>query len=287
MFTLRKIKAEDNLAQLFNRYMKGLSTLEIMSEPTYVTMREVYEGFRGSRRQKNKMAQEARRFYELHVLSGSLRGIHHSVLGAIKTLEEFFGKYNGDLMQYAIQKRIESLDEHGGGDDSDWRRDGVDEEGEEKWAVVYKDNPEALEGYHLLTDLLYYFGSDTRGEHIGSSASEHFWRFTTCVEHESDFSFRKMMEAFTSRPVEIVRVQEDGQMEPMGLADHIEDEMNQDIRNAALAEQFTMVIDSSHMLGWYVATMDANTTAPIYEALLKVLIAIRDVDTAMIGPAAA
>jgi hypothetical protein len=284
MFTLRKIEADDNLAQLFNAYMKGLSTLEIMSEPTYETMRGVYESFRGSRREKNRMAQEARRFYELHVLGGALRGIHWNVLGAIKKLEEFFSAYGGNLTQYAIEKRMKSLEEDGGGDESDWRPCGLDEQGEQQWAVTYKNDPEALAPYTLLSDLLYHFGSDTRGEHIGTSDVEHFWRYSICVENESMFSFRKMMEAFTSKPVEIVRVQEDGQMEPMSLADHIEDEMNQDIRNASLVTDFNLVIHCSHLLGFMARTMGDHNDTPTYEALLKCLIAIRDVDTAMLSP---
>ena len=285
MFTLRRIDAEDQLAQLFNAYMKGLSTLEIMSEPTYETMRGVHEAFRGSRRQKNEMAQQARRFYELHVLGGALRGIYHNLLGALETLEKFFDEYGGNLTHYAAAQRMESLDEHGGGEDDDWREDGVDEQGRSTWAVVYKDDPEALAPYTLRSRLAYYFGSDTRGEHLGTSDVEHFWRYTLCVENESAFSFRKMMEMMTGQEAAIVQVQPDGTHTPMTLGDHLEDELNQDIRNGELVQVFQHAIRCQNATGWFFNGHTDDTTGPeVWRAMLRVLQGLRDLDPAVISP---
>jgi len=183
---LKKIDSEDNLAKLLNSFQGELHLLEQVVLP------------RDSMREFNRLLQlagsntpdeEAQqlftymlpRFYHLQVLNNSLTDLHKNIGWAIKDLQKFFDQYAGDLQRYAIEKRLEVIDEFGSEDETDWEEDGFDEEGQ-KWKVAYKDDPESLKSYTLHNDLQQYFpGSDTRGEKIGSSSPEDFAYFSEHV----------------------------------------------------------------------------------------------------------
>ena len=129
---LDKIDAPDPLAQLFNQYLKGLSTLAIMAEPSYVTMAEVRTRYAktGKRKDRRHLKGSARRFFELSVLRNTLHELHDHVLKAIALLEDFFTTYEGNLTRYAIEHRLRSIAEYGSDEDNDWEPDGTDEQGQ-------------------------------------------------------------------------------------------------------------------------------------------------------------
>ncbi len=276
---LQKIAATDPLALLFNQYLKGLSTLAIMAEPSYVTMAEVHTLYTkgGKARDRNHLRHSTRRFFELTVLRNSLHDLHRHVLDAINLLESFFAQYEGDLTRYAIENRLRVIDEYGSEDESDWYRE--DEANEkEPWKVAYKDDAESLKHYTLHAELAHYFGTETRGEHIGTSGPDAFYPYTTMVQQQSEFSFRKMLSAFTKQEVTFTRVAEDGTQSPMTLADHIEDEMNEDIRSADLVLRFDTVLAMCVEIAKYFRKL-AAARPQAYQILLDCLRLVRDVQT--------
>ncbi|MGI4867823.1 MAG: hypothetical protein ACRYFZ_28155 [Janthinobacterium lividum] len=273
---LKKIDAADPLAQLFNQYLKGLSTLAIMAEPSYVTMNEVRTLYTkgGKAKDRNHLRHSATRYFELTVLRNSLHDLHHHVIDAIGLLESFFTQYEGDLTRYAIENRMHNIDEYGSEDESDWYRE--DEANEkEAWKVVYKDDNESLKHYTLYAELGHYFGTETRGEHIGTSGPGDFYPYTTMVEQQSAFSFRKMLSGAFGQEVMITRVAEDGTQAPMSLADHIEDEMNEDIRSADLVRRFDTTLAMCAELGRRFPKL-ATEAVDSYQFLLDRLRDVRD-----------
>lgn len=276
--TLEKIKAEDNLARLFNAYIKGLSTINIFSTP-HETMRECRQAFsrekRGRGKSEDSIRDSAQRFYELTIVGNALLGIHSSVTEGIQLLQDFFTTYDGDLKRYAIERRIKIIDEYGSDDPTDWYRDNEADESEE-WKVTYKDDEESIKSYTLYSDLGGSFhGHETRGEYIGTSGPEDFIVYSTLVKHDSDFSFRKMFAA-AGHDIPVYRKQEDGQMVPMSLGEQIESELNEDIRNGRVVEFFDHVL----RLGEHAAAFYRNMhqdNLPDYQALLQMLEAMRDV----------
>lgn len=276
---LQKIEATDPLARLFNDYLKGLSTLAIMSEPSYVTMAELRALFlrTGKARDRNYLRHSARRYFELTVLRNSLHDIHRHVLETIALLEGFFTDYNGDLQRYAIENRLALIKEYGSDDERDWYRDNEADEAE-AWKVTYKDDPESLSHYTLHADLGLHFGSDSRGEHLGTSGPADFYPYTTMVEQQSEFSFRKLLSSFTKQEVTLTRAAEDGSQLPMTLADHLENEMNEDIRSNELVLRFNTALAMCVEIAKHFPQLPLDQPAP-YQALLDCLRAVRDVET--------
>lgn len=278
---LKQIEAEDRLAQLFNAYMKGLSTFEIVSLPRE-TMRECRASFAQEAtgaKPTLSIVDQARRYYELTVLSNSLSGIHANVSRAIKLLEGFFEEYDGDVHSYAVKNRMVRIDQDGSDDPTDWYRHNEEDKNEE-WKVVYKDDPEQLEDYSLHNDLAACFnGYDTRGEYIGTSAPEDFAAFTAAVATQTDLSFRKIVSHLGDgkKEIAITRVQEDGSYAPVPLADQIEDEINEDIVNERLTEQFNIVLAMCVEINRLYNHMPRGTSN--YEALLRYLKMVQAVET--------
>jgi hypothetical protein len=279
---LKQLDATDPLAHLFNQYFKGLSTLAIMAEPSYNTMAEVRTLYTkgGKAKHRNHLRHSARRYYELTVLRNSLHDIHHHVGEAILLLERFFADYEGDLLRYAIERRLKSIREHGSDDESDWQRNPevADADATDAWQVVYKDDGESLAYYTLHADLAYHFGQDSRGEYIGTSGPDDFYPYTNMVQQQSAFSFRKMLEGVTGKEVTLTRVADDGSQAPMSLADHIEDEMNEDIRSADLVLCFDTVLAMCVEIAKHFPHLPIDQPVP-YQALLDCLRLVRDVQT--------
>ena len=279
--TLEKIKAEDNLARLFNAYIKGLSTINIFSTP-HETMRECRHAFarekRGRGKAKDSIRDSAQRFYELTIVGNALLGIHRSVIEGIALLQNFFTTYGEDLQRYAIERRIASINEFGSDEDSDWEWNGIGAKDEpDSWKVTYKDDPESLQYYTLYHDLGGSFhGHETRGEYIGTSGPEDFIVYSTLVKHDTDFSFRKMLAANGGPEIPLYRQREDGEFEQMSLADQIERELNEDIRNGRVVEFFDLVLALGLEVAEFYCTMDQVDLAH-YRRLLQLLEAMRDV----------
>ncbi|MGI4871369.1 MAG: hypothetical protein ACRYFX_09340 [Janthinobacterium lividum] len=275
---LQSLPGEDALAQLFNQYLKGLSTLIIISEPTYSTMAEVRQYTVTA--PKTKYARNhrhcANRYYEMTILRSSLEHIHANVLAAIDTLEGFFTTYGEDLRAYAIDNRQRSIDEYGSDDETDWYRDNEEDESE-PWKIVGKTSREALSHYTLHDELGRWFGGESsgRGEYIGTSQAVDFYPTTAMVAQQSEFSFRKMAEGAWGAT--LVQVNEDGTQVPFPLADQIEQEMNEDIRNEALVRRFDTILDICYLLRKQYLTLDSWEVRP-YRNLLAGLKMVRDVD---------
>ncbi|MBO3273209.1 hypothetical protein [Hymenobacter defluvii] len=244
---LHPLPADDRLAQLFNLYLKGLSTIEIIFTPRE-TMRECRQAFdtnQSTPGSKHSMARQAKVFYELTVLNNALRGIHRSVVGAVALLDDFFTTYQGDLQHYAVQNRLRSLEKYGSDEDDDWQETGeLDEEGNPQWQAVYKDDPASLTYYTLHHELgAFFHGHETRGEYIGTSGPEDFAAYTQAVATQTDVSLRKMLgRSPGSTELTVYQQGENGEMQPLSLADQIEDELNEDIENARLADTFNSVL---------------------------------------------
>lgn len=276
---LSKIDATDPLAQLFNAYFHELHTLALTCEPEYVTMREVRQGFYEGKKKKRSITDDAVRHYSLCVLFGSLEAIHGHVVGAIDVLEKFFAEHNGNLAAFAIANRLRLIDEYSSDDETDWREDGLDEQGAQKWAVVYKDDPESLQHYTLYSELERFFGDGgTRGEYLGLSDYTDFYPYTAAVEQASEFSLRKAFAGAFGKEVTFTNLQPDGSAVPMTLADHIEDEMNEDIRNGGTVLRFNTVLHNLMELGQIFRrpTMKATDDQHLYQCALNLLVAIRD-----------
>jgi hypothetical protein len=241
---LPKINSKDPLAGLFNTYLEGLSTLEIVFTPRE-TMRECRQAFErnhATETSKHTMTKQAQVFYELTVLSNSLHGIHRSVVGAVALLEHFFTAYSGDLHRYAVANRLANLEEYGSDDDSDWYRDDESNE-EEEWKPVLKEDPQSLAYYTLHHELgAFFHGHESRGEYIGTSGPADFAAYTRAVATQTDTSLRKMTSQLGDSELTISRLTPEGALTPVSLADQIEDELNEDIRNGRVADLFSHVL---------------------------------------------
>ena len=275
---LSKIPATDPLAQLFNAYFKELNTLALTAEPSYLTMAELRQGFYGgTRKQKKEITQDAIRHYGLMVLFNSLEAIHGHVLGAIEVLETFFAQYEGNLTLFAIKNRLQMIEKYGGEDD-DYTPPAPGKE-DEPWPIAYKDDSESLKHYSLYSELERFFGDGgTRGEYLGLSAHTDFYPYTAVVEQASEFSLRKMFSAFSGQEVTFTTIQSDGHAVPMTLGDHIESEMNEDIRNGTTVENFNRVLFNLQGAGdlFRRPTMRATTEPYLYTGLLNLLVSFRD-----------
>jgi hypothetical protein len=255
---LEPLTADDNLALLFNAYLRGLSTFDIVTIPRE-TMRECNAAFARearAKKPKHSITDQARRYYELTVLSNSLHSIHRSITGALRLLDKFITTYELDLTRYAIENRLRYIDDWGSEDESDWEPDGFDEEGQ-KWKVAYKDDAESLAPYSLHHDLASFFnGHDTRGEYIGTSRPDDFAVYTHAVATQTELSLRKLFSNGLGKDLTISRVQENGELAPVSLAEQIEDELNEDIVNTTLAEEFNAVLYKCEELAQIYREMD-------------------------------
>lgn len=285
-FTLKHIKATDNLALILNAYMKALSTLDQLTVPRETMgeyMRLLNE--RSTPQKRKTPSSEActqlfdwrgPRFYILQVLSNSLNDWHKNICWAIKALTKFFEHYDGDLTRYAIEKRLKVIEEYGSDDESDWEEDGFDEEGEQKWKVVYKDDTESLADYSLASDMEQYFtGSDASGERIGTSHAADYAYFTDLVRRESDFCPLKMMSAVFGKELPVYKQNEAGEMVEQSFADRVESAINEDITNAHVIAWFELALEQAN---YCVGLQAFATSADHYRELLDHLVRVRDLD---------
>lgn len=284
--TLRKIDAPDNLALVLNGYMKALMTLDQTAWP-----RETMHKYRQMLAEYNTPDLSAKpvsqacaqlfewrspRFYMLQVLDNSLHNWHQNIIWAIADLAKFFAEYDGDLKRYAIERRISCLDEDGGGDDSDWEHDGLDEDGEQKWKVVYKDDEASLASYSLAQDIAQYFvGDEDNDEKIGTSHAEDYNYFTSLVRREEEFSPFKMIAAFFGQEIPVYKQSDTGEMVEMSLGDKAESSLNKDITNARIIAWFELALKESNQA---VFLQTFATTSYHYRDLLTQLERIRDLD---------
>lgn len=278
---LKNIEGADQLARLFNSYLKGLSTPSIMCDPCYTTMAEVHAFSHNKLKPKHQrmLKHSVKNFYKLTVLSNSLRHVHHHVLAAIAELDQFFATYAGDLQRYAVDKRLKVIDENGSDDESDWEADGLNEQGGQKWKVTYKDDPESLKHYTLYEELSWHFGGKEvgRGEYIGTSGPECFEPYSTLVANQSAFSFRKFIEHFSGQPAQISSLQPDGSMVPMTLGDHVEAELNEDLRGNDQVRWFNIALGFCVVIRERYKAMNPGDLLK-YKALHRHLQMVRDLD---------
>jgi len=279
-FIIEKIKAEDNLATLFNAYLDRLSYLEISVMPTG-SMNDFRRLFTdapaGLSKQEKKQAKHLLafipEFYRLQIVSNSLSELHQKATGAIEVLTAFFDEHGGDLMRYAIENRLKSIDENGSDEESDWYRDNEADESE-PWKVVFRDDAGSLAPYTLANDLASYFtGSDWRGEHIGSSQPADFACYTRLVERATDFDPFKALAAFTGQEIPVYRQNEAGEMVPQSLGERAESQLNDELKNVRVAAWFEQTLDAlTHAAALHTFATDAAG----YRELLAQLVRVRD-----------
>ncbi|QNH61000.1 hypothetical protein [Hymenobacter sediminicola] len=275
---LEKIKAETPLAQLFNAYMRGLSTLEIFSTPRE-SMHACRVGFAReakapaklkstSKYKSTSLAYAAQRYYELTVLSNSLGHLYWCIEEADKVLQDFFTTHNGDLLAYAKDNRRRSLSEYGGGDDDDWQPDPAAPDG---WAVADTNEPARLADYTLHSELGRFFANEAEhGEYIGTSGPIDYGYFTTLVENQTDFCARKMLAAGGLGQLPMYAPNEAGEMVEIPVIDLIEREINEDINNERLTAYFCGVLNAGQHLATCYATMPRHELTG-YRLLREVL----------------
>ena len=294
-FILETIKAETPLAGLFNAYMKRLSTVEIFSTPRE-SMRLCRELFTAAPPAKGKrkadtepaalsIVSQAQRYYELTVLSNALNGLYWCIEQAAETLAEFYSEHGGDLTAYAVATRRYMLNEFGGGEDADWHHTGTgDPDAGEGWEVTDTTDPGRLAGYSLHGELARFFATtDEHGEYIGTSGPVDFHRFTLAVEHQTDYSTRKMFAAVGGVEIPIYRQDESGQMIPIPVIDQIEREINEDVANERLAGCFCAVLNAGQHLAVLHATMPPDDLRG-YRVLRECLNSILAVEMAAYPP---
>ncbi|WP_324671491.1 hypothetical protein [Hymenobacter sp. GOD-10R] len=276
---LTNIKAEDNLAQLFNAYQRQLHTLECLSLPNesmgdYQALLRSVASDAPSESAQHVFNHAVPRFYALQVLSNSLTDLHKNIGWCIKALTEFFDQYDGDLTRYAIETRLKVVDEFGSDDETDWEEDGFDEKGQ-KWKVTYKDDEKTLKRYSLHADLEQYFKQENScGEKIGSSHPEDFAYFSTLVENATDFNSMKFLRQAFDAELPLYRQNEAGDMVQQSLGDEVENELNEALRNESIVGYFNTVLELARQAA---ITFVFATTADDYRKLLTQLQAVRDV----------
>jgi hypothetical protein len=262
---LEPLTATDNLALLFNAYQRGLSTFDMVTVPreSMRACNALFTQQEAGKLPKYPISDQARRYYEMTVLSNSLHGLHRSVTGALQLLTTFLTTYELDLTRYAAENRMRTIDEFGSEDESDWEPDGFDEEGQ-IWKVTYKDDPESLAPYTLHHDLAQFFASsEDQGERIGTSRAQDYAVYTHAVATQTELSLRKFFSQVMGKDITITQVQPDGELVPMSLADQIEDELNEDIVNANLTAEFNAVLTKCEELAQIYHTMPLDSL-PLY-----------------------
>lgn len=259
---LEKIKADTPLANLFNAYMGGLSTLEIFSTPRE-SMRACRVAFAEEARGEVpafSIVDMAQRYYELTALSNALSGLYWHVEQAAALLDSFYTEYGGELTAYAKANRRRLLTEYGGGEDADWQHNGTgNREAGEGWEVTETDDPARLAEYSLHQELGRFFPDpESHGEYIGTSGPIDFHRFTVAVEHQTDFAPRKMFAAVGGVEMPVYRQDENGRFVPIPVIDQIEREINEDVANERLTARFNAVLNAGQHLAELHATMPPN-----------------------------
>ncbi len=249
---LEKLTADTPLAHLFNAYLSGLSTLDIVCTPRE-SMRACRLAFAEEARGEVpalSIVGQAQRYYELTVLSNALGNLYWCVEQAHELLTEFFDEHDGDLLAYAAANRRHHLNEFGGGEDADWLPDPAAPEG---WAIADTTDPARLAEYSLHRELGRFFATeDEHGEYIGTSGPIDFHRFTLAVEHQTDFAPRKMFAAVGGYEMPLYRQNEAGQLVPIPVIDQIEQEINEDVANERLTAYFNAVLNAGqHLAGLY------------------------------------
>jgi hypothetical protein len=259
---LEHIKADTPLAHLFNAYMGGLSTLEIVSAP-HESMRACRVAFAAEARGTTSMlsiVDQAQRYYELTVLSNALNSLHSHVEGAAELLSSFFAEYHGDLTAYAAANRRHLLLEYGGGEDDDWYHTGTgNPDAGEGWEVTDTTDPARLAEYSLHRELARFFPDpESHGEYIGTSGPIDFHRYTLAVEHQTDFTPRKIFAAIGKDELPVYRQDESGQFVPIPVIEQIEQEINEDIANERLTAYFNAVLNAGQHLAELYSTMQPD-----------------------------
>lgn len=277
---LEVIKADDNLATLFNAYTKRLGFLETSVMPRE-NMREFRRLFIDAPAGLNKVEKRAAKdllgtipqFYHLDVLNNSLHQLHGSVIGAIALLNTFFGEYEGELTRYAVGNRIRVISEYGSDDDTDWRRD--DERDEtEAWKVVPKDDAASLKDYSLANDLATHFvGAEWRSEQIGVSQKDDFAYFTSLVGRAGDFDPFKALAAFTGREIPVYNQNQQGEMVEQTFGERTENNLKSELKNVRVKAWFEQTLDA---LNQAAALYTFATDTAGYRELLNQLLRIRD-----------
>ena len=262
---LEKIKADTPLAHLFNAYLSGLSTLEIVCTPRE-SMRACRVAFAAEARGEVPALStvgQAQRYYELTVLSNALGSLYWHIERAAELLAGFYIEHDSDLTAYAVANRRRLLNEYGGGEDADWHHAGPDDaEAGEGWEVTDTTDPARLAGYGLHGELARHFPDpESHGEYIGTSGPVDFHRFTLAVEHQTDFAPRKMFAAVGGAEMPMYRHDESGRFVPVPVIDQIEQEINEDVANERLTAYFNAVLSSGQLLAELHATMPPNDLA--------------------------
>jgi hypothetical protein len=222
---LKRIESEDNLARLFNEYMKALSTTEIVTEPKFFSMSEFGEG--------DKYFFNQQVFYRLCILGQSLESIHRRITEAIAEIDNYLTEYKGDWKYFATTNRMRLIAKWGG-EDNDY-----DDENN----IIFKDDHDSLDGYTFHRELGSKFeGGSGRGEYIGTSCSADFEITNIFVSKATELNPFKF---FKNLPVYKVKENEDGEKEfrVADTAELIEDEINEDIHNQNIVDLFNNVID--------------------------------------------
>ena len=257
-YLLERIKADTPLADLFNAYLAGLSTLEIFSTPRE-SMRACRLAFAKGKGRTAGLAA-AQRYYELTVLSNSLHQLYGHIEQANALLTAFFTDYGGDLLAYAKATRRRLLNEYGGGEEADWHHAGPgNPDAGEGWEVTDTDDPARLAEYSLHRELGRFFpGPESQGEYIGTSGPMDYGYFTLLVEHQTDFAPRKMFAAVGWAEMPVYRQEEGGEMVPVPVIDQIEQELNEDIENERITAYFNGVLNAGQHLAELYTTMPPN-----------------------------
>ncbi|GAB2963651.1 hypothetical protein GCM10027048_35930 [Hymenobacter coalescens] len=275
---LEKINADTPLAHLFNAYLSGLSTLDIVSTPRE-SMRACRVAFAAEAQGATpvlSIVEQAQRCYELIVLSNALYNLYHHIEGAAKVLNNFFAEYDGNLTAYAVANRKRLLLEYGGGEDDDWYHTGTgNPDAGEGWEVTDTTDPARLAEYSLHRELGRFFPDpESHGEYIGTSGPIDFHRYTLAVEHQTDFHPRKMFAAVGGKELTVYRQDESGQFVPIPVIDQIEQEINEDIANERLTAYFNAVLNAGQHFATLYATMppdDLTGYRVLHECLQNVL----------------
>lgn len=240
---LPRLKSKTKLAAVLNAYMKGLSTVDIMTQP-YDCMAECRKSFTGqaSKKECKSAHHKSTEYYQLVALGISLRHYEWAAVGALEVMDKLFSDCGGDADRFAVENRLQCLAKYGSDDDTDWMQDGFNADGP-VWVPTQKTADEAAEHYGIFTELARFFpGNGTRGEYLGSSEVTDFFHFTVVVRKKTEFGINKMFAGFFGKPLPLYRQDENGEMVQMTMADEIESELNEDIRNASVSDAFDTVI---------------------------------------------
>ena len=240
---LPRLKSGTQLAAVLNAYLKGLSTVDIITQP-HDCMAVCRKAFTGppSKKECKTARRLAAEYYQLVTLGNSLRHYEWAAVGALELLDKLFGEYAGDADGYAIENRMHCIKEYGSDDESDWEQNGFDADGP-VWVARRKSAAESTEHYGIFAELARFFpGNSDRSECLGSSEVTDYSHFTIVVRKKTEFGINKMFAGFFGKPLTMYHKAENGDMVPMTMADEIESELNEDIHNASVSEAFDTVI---------------------------------------------